>query len=521
MKVEAKKIDFLKWSTTQRDLLFLLLFSAILKTTMALFIPAINHDGPVYIAAAQKIASGSLGEGIRSFHMPYYPLLIVLIHTIIPNWVVAAHLVSLLTSVFTIIPLYLLTRNSFGRESAVGACVAFTLIPLSNHLSVEIIKDPSFLFFFAWAVYFAQRAIQLKKLIYFFLASLFSLFSILFRLEGIIIFVAYVPFLLVLLLRKSEQRIPLLKGMIVYLGFPMLLVGISFLVLRAGWSSTLRFGVVIQMVQDFVNLKFLSNYMAIYKKLEVFETTLPQKGGVKNFAEIAREYLFFVYLIGSLESLAKALFPLYLFPLGWGLWHSRLRKCSFVLFLAFSYFLMLYFLHVKTDSIRERFFLSLIFLLCPWVGVGLERLFDFIKRAPKPRILTAICVLLLGVLPIYKSIEIVWKQDNVFVKAGEWIGKVPEFQKAAILSNDKRIAFYADRQDYYAFHGGYDNLALEKFALARGADLLVIKRSKRKRDERPHLKVYKEIKEFAGVKDIVYIYCSPKLYGMIEPNIGY
>jgi hypothetical protein len=57
--------------------------------------------------------------------------------------------------------------------------------------------------------------------------------------------------------------------------------------------------------------------------------------------------------------------------------------------------------------------------------------------------------------------------------------------------------------------------------LARGADLLVIKRSKRKRDERPHLKVYKEIKEFAGVKDIVYIYCSPKLYGMIEPNIGY
>ncbi|MGD9035548.1 MAG: glycosyltransferase family 39 protein [Syntrophobacterales bacterium] len=517
-----KKIDFLKWSTTQRDLLFLLLFSAILKTTMALFIPAINHDGPVYIAAAQKIASGSLGEGIRSFHMPYYPLLIVFIHAIIPNWVVAAHVVSLLTSVFTIIPLYLLTRDSFGRESAVGACVAFTLIPVSNHLSVEIIKDPSFLFFFAWAVYFAQRAIQLKKLIYFFLASLFSLFSILFRLEGIIIFVAYVFFLFVLLLRTSEQRIPLLKGMIVYLGFPMLIVGISFLVLRAGWSSTLRLVVVIQMVQDFINLKFLSNYMAIYKELEVFETALPQKGGVKNFAEIAREYLFFVYLIGSLESLVKALFPLYLFPLGWGLWHSRMRKCSFVLFLASIYFLMLYYLHVKTDSIRERFFLSLVFLLCPWVGVGLERLFDFVKRSPQARILTIICVLLFGVLPIYKSIEIVWKQDNVFVKAGEWIGKVPEFQKAAILSNDKRIAFYAGHQDYYAYHGGgYDNLALENIALAKGADLLVIKRSKRKRDERPHLKVYKEVKEFVGVKDIIYIYCSPKLCEVLDLKNGY
>ena len=522
MKAEAKKIAFLKWSTTQRDLLFLLLFSAILKTTMALFIPAINHDGPVYIAAAQKIASGSLKEGIRSFHMPYYPLLIVFTHYIVPNWVVAAHLVSLLTSVFTIIPLYLLTRNSFGRESAVGACLAFTLIPLSNHLSVEVIKDPSFLFFFAWAVYFAQRAIQLKKPIYFFLASLFSVFSILFRLEVIILFVAYVPFLLFLLWRTSEQRIPLLKGMIVYFGFPMLIVGISFLIFRAGWSSTLRFGVVIQMVQDFMNLKFLSNYMAIYKKLEVLETTLPQKGGVKNFAEIAREYLFFVYLIGSLESFVKALFPLYLFPLGWGLWHSRMRKCSFVLFLAVIYFLMLYFVHVKTDSIRERFFLSLVFLLCPWVGAGLERLFDFIKRSPKPRILTALCVLLLGVLPIYMSVEIVWKQDNVFVKAGEWIGKVPEFQKAAIISNDKRIAFYAGRQDYYDYHGGgYDNLTMEKFALENGADLLIIKRSKRKRDKRVQLKRFREVKEFAGGKDIIYIYCSPKLYEMLDQSSGY
>jgi hypothetical protein len=509
MKAEAKKVDSLKWSTAQRDLFFLICFSAVLKTALALLMPVINHDGPLYIAAAQKIASGSLKEGIRSFHMPYYPLLIVFVHYIVPNWVVAAHLVSLLTSVFTIIPLYLLTRNSFGRESAVGACIAFTFIPLSNHLSVEVIKDPSFLFFFAWAVYFAQRA------------SLFSLFSILFRLEGIIIFVAYVPFLLFLVLRTSEHRIPLLKGMLVYLGFPMLIVGISLLILGAGWSSVFRFGAVIQMVQDFMNLKFLSNYMAIYKQLEVFETTLPQKGGVQNFAEIAREYLFLLYLIGSLESFVKALFPLYLVPLGWGLWHSRMRKCGFVLFLAVSYFLMLYYLHLKTDSIRERFFLSLVFLLCPWIGVGLERLFDFIKRSLKLRIITAVCVLLLGILPIYKSVEIVWKQDNVFVKAGEWIGKVPEFQKAAILSNDRRIAFYAGRQDYYDYHGGYDNLTMEKFALANGADLLIIKRSKRKRDKRPQLKLFREVKEFAGVKDIIYIYCSPKLYEMLDLSNGY
>ena len=516
MRVAVKTFSQLKWSTTQRDLLFLLLFSAILKTTMALLMPVINHDGPLYIAAAQKIASGSLKEGIRSFHMPFYPLLIVFAHYIVPNWVVAAHLVSLLTSVFTIIPLYLLARDFFSRESAVGACIAFTLIPLSNHLSVEVIKDPSFLFFFAWAVYFAQRAIHSKKLIYFFLASLFSLFSILFRLEGIIIFVAYVPFLLFLVWRKSEHRIPLLKGMVVYLGFPLLIAGISLLILGAGWSSAIRFGAVTQMVQDFMNLKFLSNYMAIYKKLEVFETTLSQKGGVQNFAEIARHYLFIVYLVGILESLTKAIFPLYLILLVWGLWASRKRDSAFVLFLAVCYFLMLYYVHVKMDSIRERFLLSLVFLLCPWIGVGFEQLFSFIKKSPRRTLLTTVCLLFLGFLPIYKSVEIVWKQDDVFVRAGKWIEKIPELKGAGLITNDRRISFYAGRGGGFYPYVGYDDATMEGFALKTHSDLLVIKRSKRKKKQPHQFAAFTEVKEFVGKKNIVDIYCSPELKKAVD-----
>jgi hypothetical protein len=507
----VKKFSQFKWSTTQRDLLILLLLSAILKTTMALLMPVINHDGPLYIATAQKIASGSLKEGIGSIHMPYYPLLIVFAHYIVPNWLVAAHLVSLFTLVFTIIPLYLLTQNSFGRRSAVGACVAFTFIPLPNHLSVEVIKDPSFLFFFAWAVYFAQRAVHSKKPIYFFLASLFSLLSILFRLEGIIIFVAYVPFLLFLVLRKAEDRIPLLKGMLVYLGLPMLIAGISFLIVGSRWSSALRFGAVTQMVQNFMNLKFLSNYMGIYKQLEVFETTLPQKGGVQNFAEIAREYLFFIYLVGSFASFVKALFPLYLVPLVWGLFYSRMRKCSFVLFLAVSYFLMLYYVHLTTDSIRERFFLSLVFLLSPWIGVGFERLFCLIKRSPRRILVTTICLLFLGFLPIYKSVEIVWKQDDVFIRAGKWIGEIPEFKGAGLVTNDTRISFYAGRGGVSYADTGYDDATMEKIALARKADLLIIKRSSRKKKLQPQLKTFREVKEFVGKKNIVDIYFSPEL----------
>ncbi len=511
MKTEEKNLYSLKWLPTQRDLLFLLCFSAVLKTTMALLMPVINHDGPLYIAAAQKIAAGSIKDGIKSFHMPFYPLLIVFTHYIVSNWVVAAYLVSLTTSIFSIIPLYLLTRDSFGREAAIWACIAFTLIPLANHLSFEVMKDPPFLFFFAWTVCFAQRALNSKKLIYFFLTSLFSLFSVLFRLEGVIVIITFVPFLVFLILRKAELRLPLLKGMVVYLSIPLLAGGIILLILEAGWASVARFGAVTQMVKDFINLKFLANYMAIYKQLEVFETTLPQKGGVQNFAEIARHYLFLVYLIGFLESFIKALFPLYLIPLVWGLWNSRMRNCTFVLFLAVCYFLMLYYLHVKMDSIRERFFLTLVFLLCPWIGMGLEQLFSLIKRSPGQILLTSVCLLLLGLLPIYKSVEIVWKQDDVFVRAGKWIGKIPEFKAVGLITNDRRISFYAGRGGGFYPYSGYSDSALERVAQSQNADLIAVKRFRRKKDLGSQFMIFKEVKELVGKKNTVEIYCSPGL----------
>jgi hypothetical protein len=305
--------------------------------------------------------------------------------------------------------------------------------------------------------------------------------------------------------------------MLVYLGFPAFIAGISLLILGAGWSSAIRFGAVTQMVKNLMNLSFLNNYMAIYEQLEGFGTTVSQKGGVQNFAEIARHYLFIVYLVGIIESLIKAIFPLYIFPLLWGLWGSRKRDSTFVLFLAVCYFLMLYFLHVKMDSIRERFMLALVFLLCPWIGVGFEQLFSLMKKSPKRVLITAVCLLFLGFLPLYKSVEIVWKQDDVFVKAGKWIAEIPELKGASLVTNDTRISFYAGRSGTSYADVGYDDATMEKIALARRADLLVIKRSSRKKNLSHQLGAFREVKQFVGKKNIVDIYFSPELENAVNP----
>jgi 4-amino-4-deoxy-L-arabinose transferase-like glycosyltransferase len=503
----------MKLSETKRDLLILLLLSAALKISISLFIKVINHDGVLYITAAQKLAGGAFEEALAIYGMPLYPLLIALTHYVIPNWIVAARVISIISSILTIIPLYLLTREIFYRQAALWACAAFALLPLSNHLSVEVLRDPLFLFFLAWSTYFANRAITSKRLIHFLLCSLLCLFSVLCRLEGLVLYAFYILFVLYLFLRKPREGAPLLKGMSIFIALPLSLFIVGSLILGTEWSSAFnRADIVMREVEAVLSLRFLHRYHFIYKKLKLFESTLPYKPGVQNFIEIARHYMHAVYLIGLLESFIKALFPLYLVPLVAGLWNSRNRNGIFVLLLAGCYLLISYFLLIRMDSIRVRQLLTPAYLFHPWIGMGIDRIFAYVEKSSRRYLLTILFVLLLGVLPLYRSVKIIQKQDNVLLEAGKWIATVPQLQEAEIITNDRRVPFYAGRGLDQTLYREPNYLAMEKLALKKSFDLLIIKTSKKRKNSRPRLKKFTRVKEFVGVKDIVNIYCSPRLY---------
>jgi 4-amino-4-deoxy-L-arabinose transferase-like glycosyltransferase len=510
--------SFLKAETT-RDLLVLLLLSAILKIIMALFVGVINHDGVLYITVAQKIAAGSFKEAlaIYGYGIPLYPLIIALTHYVVPNWIAAARLVSIVASVLTIIPLYFLTKEIFYRKAALWACCAFALLPLSNHLSVEVIRDPLFLFFFACSIYFAIRAINSKKLIHFLFSSLTCLVSILCRIEGLVLYVFYLLFLIYLLLRNPQERSDLFKGALVYVVIPVLLIALGSLISGGGLPPTFdRMQVVPTEIKKFFNLEFLNSYKYIHGQLEALETSRPLKPPVQNFLEIARHYMPAIYLIGLLESFSKALFPLYLIPLVLGLCKERNRNCVFVVLLAGCYLLMSYYYLIRLDSIRVRHLLTPAFLLYPLIGVGIERIVVYVRGSSRQRLLAIFILLLFVVLPIYRSVKILWKQDTVLVKAGKWIADIPEFQAAKIITNDKRVPFYAARGVDFDSYLSSDFYHMEDIALKRQLDLLIMKVSKKKGNQKPRLKKFRKVKEFFGKKNIVIIYCSPKLYESIQ-----
>ena len=137
-------------SEKQKALLFLLSISALLKVSLALSVKVINPDGDDFILAAQQFASWHFSEGLALSPVPFFPLLITLVHFFVPDWITAARAATILPLVLALIPLYLLTHELFGRRPAFWASLVFALAPFPNECATDVIRGPMFLFFLAW-----------------------------------------------------------------------------------------------------------------------------------------------------------------------------------------------------------------------------------------------------------------------------------------------------------------------------------------------------------------------------------
>jgi len=89
--------------------------SLILKTFLAFQDTVVNSDGVVYLEAARMIAEGHFSQSLVLYPMPAYPLLIAVVHMVVPDWMLAAKLLSLFAAAAVTIPIYWLTAFLFDR----------------------------------------------------------------------------------------------------------------------------------------------------------------------------------------------------------------------------------------------------------------------------------------------------------------------------------------------------------------------------------------------------------------------
>jgi len=507
------------WTETKKGLYFILGFSAIIKISalIALSDKAINNDGLLYISAAQQVASGHFKEGLALYPMPLFSLLITAVHFVVHNWVLAGRFLSSTALLVALIPLYMLTSELFNRKAAFWACLLFSLAPAPNIWAVDIIRGPAFVFFFAWAVFFAQRSIRSIKLTDILLTVLFAGISIFLRIEGIIFIPFYVLFIIGLAVVKPRERIALFRNILIWIALPLLgfLIFIVFLGQERVYFN--RMDQVVLEAQNIFNFKFLDNYHRIYQELKALEDSSPFTGiGKQNIIAIARHHMSILYLLGLIEGLIKVLFPFFIIPLYYGFKRPFFRNQILILALVTSYLLMVYCYAIKIDFVRARFLLAPAFLLFPWIGSGMERIFAFVKNSSRPKVFAFLFAFIFLIAPIGKTASSFGKHDNVILKTGEWLAEQPGFSTAKIVTNDMRILFYAGRATY-ADRGKsfklYDSLhsdftGIEKLAESFQADVIIIITSVEKKDTMPEQKYFKKIKEFAGKKKITAIYCS-------------
>ena len=473
----------------------------------------VNPDGVRYISAARQISQGDFQESLNTYPIPTLPLLIAGAHLVIPDWVLAARLLSAVMLILCLIPLYRLASELFDNRTAFWSGVAFMIIPAANSWAVMVIRGPAYLFLMLWAVYFIQRALTEHRLNSYALGALCGALSGLLRVEGLVIFPVLAVVLLWRLWGRPKERGKTLQGLLVWLLIPTCIVAVVFWSLTIFGSDLAQVGPLRDGIEYVRNGRFLDSYRMVYGQLKQLESESPFPRGDQNFAEIARHFLHTIYLLGFAEGVAKMLSVIFLIPLYLGIRGNNVRERAFPLLISATYLAMVFLSLIGRDYLEPRFLFAPLVLLFPWVGAGLVIMFDRLKKSSQKALWGLLFSVVFILLPLGKLVFTSYGNDPVLIHAGVWVKEQTALTKTRMVTNDIRIPFYAGLDNGYIkyLHMKPGSRRTERFARDRKADLVVVVTGGRGKKLRPKFKYYKKLKMLKGQHDFVFIYAAPDL----------
>ena len=154
-------------------------------------------DGLRYIYQAQTFDRGEWADGVhKGVDHPIYPLAVALTHRLLrtgdnpPGWQIAAQLASAMAGALLVTPLILLSRELFGKSSAIPGCVLVFLVPIPAHVLADALSEGTFLFFWLWGFYASLRFLRAGDLRWLSLALGLGGLAYLSRPEGLLLFLA-------------------------------------------------------------------------------------------------------------------------------------------------------------------------------------------------------------------------------------------------------------------------------------------------------------------------------------------
>ena len=406
---------------------------------------AVNHDALIYITAAQAIASGNWSHALLVHPLALYPALIAALQAVGPDWVTAARLVSYLSLLLTLIPLYFLARDLFDARSAFWAVLMFTLSPEPLRFAFMVLREPPYIFLLLLFVFLAQRAVWSMRFGYFLGAALALSLSILCRPEGIIVLPIVFGFLSWRLVAVPELRRHALKIAAGCVVFAAILAGSAWIGSTRGYPVIGKHNQYANTyMKDVLQVDLFSNYDRVKERLSEMEKMSYYEIAGDNFASIAGRFMPLIYLLGVIGGIIKTISPSNVAAFLVGVWRFRASAAhGFIFLLAAAYAGMIWVFVIYMDFFDPRFMYFPATLLYPWIGFGVAQTIACASKGRYGKILAVAAVLFFCLTPLSKSDHLFKRPDEVVLQAARWLSAHPELIKGRLAATDDRILFYA------------------------------------------------------------------------------
>lgn len=518
-------------------LMGIMVFSMVLKLGVFGSDQIINPDGVRYIAAAQQIASGNIGEALRLYPMIAYTALLASVHYLIPNWISAAQVINILALVGASIPLYGISRMLFGRQAAVWATLCFALTPQANELVQKVIRDPVFLlttFVYVLCMLKALRQASIKQILW---ALLWAGVSFLFRIEGIVFLLVPLPFLIVkrFMAENRAEKQFFLRASLIWIGVPFVILVVVSMLLGSKLLTLSRLWQFRDELFKIVTFSAFDNYQKIYHFLATLEKHPPFAPYAKSLPTLVRHWMPLIYLIGLMEYFVKQLFVIYLLPLLVAVGHyvsNRDHKITtekkFLLLVCLSHILLILYAYLVRDFIQGRFLITPAVLLYPWVGHGITLLIKRLQGVRFARAIQVALIILMIVPPFAKSAGAFMASDNAELEVVRFLCHDQKLKHAKIMFSDQRLWVYCPGKTAYnemdrAAQQVSKDLAkgqmttIGKQAEEYQAEAIILTVKDKNPDRLPELKGYRIYRKFPNPKGINVIYIL-ETGGINKPN---
>src|SRR4030067_987359 len=421
----------------------LLLVSITLSLYLFFRTYVISLDGAFqFIPLAKDFASGLFGKALSHDQQPLYSLLVAFVSQWVSDFEVAGKLVSTLFGILLVFPVYFLGKRIFDEKIAFLSSLLLVVHPYLRRFSADVLKESTYLFFFAAALWFAWKAIQEGKKYAFFFVPIYSVIAYLVRPDGVEVIL--VVFFYVLFVQRFS--IPGRKGVIIL--FMLLSVGICM-------SPYLLY------LREIKGEWILSKAKSMWEMLGF--------GLTKDQVPFAHKILY------SFKRLNSEIFTtfhfLYIFLLMIGLTKKifSARKAGewFLLSFLILHYLVLFLLVLNTTKwgadgtiqaiqLSGRHVLPLLLISIFWVGQGFMAIHQWISKRieshplmqridskKRPSIIFIVLLVLLLAIVLPKTL----KTQRYERLPEEWAGiriKNQSRQGATIFTTVPRVAYYAE-----------------------------------------------------------------------------